>query len=122
MAHQVKDYLKAMCFVLKIFRRSPEMRRDLSLVPRAILFDWDNTLVDTWGVIHESMNVTLKHMGRDQWTIEETKKNVRKLYARHFPIYSAIGGKRLVMFYKRFHAIHLERLEIKTGASDLLEF
>ena len=23
--------------------------------PRAILFDWDNTLVDTWATIHEAL-------------------------------------------------------------------
>jgi phosphoglycolate phosphatase len=26
--------------------------------PRAILFDWDNTLVDSWAVIHEALVVT----------------------------------------------------------------
>lgn len=99
------------------------MRRDLSLVPRAILFDWDNTLVDTWGVIHESMNVTLRYMGRDQWTIEETKKNVRKALREAFPdLFGDRWEEARDVFYKRFHAIHLERLEIKTGASDLLEF
>ena len=99
------------------------MRQDLSLVPRAILFDWDNTLVDTWGVIHESMNITFKHMGRDQWTIEETKKNVRKALREAFPdLFGDRWEEARDIFYKRFHAIHLERLEIKTGASDLLEF
>ena len=24
--------------------------------PRAILFDWDNTLVDSWVTIHEALN------------------------------------------------------------------
>ena len=31
----------------------------LDRLPRAAIFDWDNTLVDTWPVIHESMNATL---------------------------------------------------------------
>ncbi|MEK9930797.1 MAG: HAD hydrolase-like protein, partial [Rhodospirillaceae bacterium] len=61
------------------------MSLDLDPLPRAILFDWDNTLVDTWGVIHDSMNVTLKHMGQNQWTIEETRKNVRKALREAFP-------------------------------------
>ena len=26
--------------------------------PRAILFDWDNTLVDSWVTIHEALNIT----------------------------------------------------------------
>lgn len=92
-------------------------------LPRAILFDWDNTLVDTWGVIHESMNVTLKHMGQNQWTIEETKKNVRKALREAFPeLFGERWEEARDVFYKCFHSIHLERLEVKTGATDLLEY
>ena len=47
-------------------------------LPRAILFDWDNTLVDTWPVIHDSMNVTLTHMGWEPWTMDETRARVRR--------------------------------------------
>ena len=45
--------------------------------PRAILFDWDNTLVESWGVIHEALNLTLAAMGHAHWTREETEKRVR---------------------------------------------
>jgi len=99
------------------------MSRDLHSLPKAILFDWDNTLVDTWGVIHESMNVTLKHMGQNQWTIEETRKNVRKALREAFPeLFGDRWEEARDVFYKCFHAIHLERLEVKTGASQLLEY
>ena len=30
--------------------------------PRAILFDWDNTLVDSWATIHEALNVVMTAM------------------------------------------------------------
>ena len=33
------------------FRSSSDLGR-----PRAILFDWDNTLVDSWATIHEALN------------------------------------------------------------------
>jgi len=99
------------------------MSLDLDPLPRAILFDWDNTLVDTWGVIHEAMNVTLKHMGQKQWTIEETRKNVRKALREAFPeLFGDRWEEARDVFYKCFHAIHLERLEVKAGASDLLEY
>ena len=30
--------------------------------PKAILFDWDNTLVDSWTVIHHAMTATFEAM------------------------------------------------------------
>src|SRR4029079_2421978 len=37
--------------------------------PRAVLFDWDNTLVDNWATITEAFNATLTAMGHRPWTI-----------------------------------------------------
>ena len=37
--------------------------------PRALLFDWDNTLVDTWGAIHHALTVTFEAMGETPWTL-----------------------------------------------------
>ena len=31
--------------------------------PKAVLFDWDNTLVDTWPCIGRATNITLETMG-----------------------------------------------------------
>ncbi|MFT5702654.1 MAG: phosphoglycolate phosphatase [Rickettsiales bacterium] len=28
--------------------------------PKAIIFDWDNTLVDSWSVIHFALNKTME--------------------------------------------------------------
>ena len=30
--------------------------------PKAIVFDWDNTLVDTWPIIHMAINQTMQTM------------------------------------------------------------
>ena len=54
------------------------MTENVNKLPKAILFDWDNTLVDTWPVIHDAMNVTLKYMGCDGWDMVETRKRVRR--------------------------------------------
>src|SRR5690606_3190282 len=53
--------------------------------PRAILFDWDNTLVDTWGVLHRALAATFEAFGRRPWTLEETKRNVRASARDAFP-------------------------------------
>ena len=45
-------------------------------LPRAAIFDWDNTLVDTWGVIHDSLNAALVHMVHAPWPYDETRARV----------------------------------------------
>ena len=40
---------------------------------RAVFFDWDNTLVDTWPILFRATNVTLKHFGLSEVSMEEVK-------------------------------------------------
>jgi len=90
--------------------------------PSAIIFDWDNTLVDTWPVIHDSMNTTLEQMGCDLWSIDETKERVRRSLREAFP--DLFGDRWEIardVFYERFKKIHLERLEVLQGAESLLK-
>ena len=51
--------------------------RGLSQLPRAVLFDWDNTLVDNWPTIHDALNATFEAMGHPTWTLAETRERVR---------------------------------------------
>jgi len=91
-------------------------------LPRAILFDWDNTLVESWGVIHEAMNLTLKAMGHGHWTREETEQRVRASLRDSFPV---MFGERWreaeQIFYSSFSAIHLKHLRALPGADQMLE-
>ena len=59
--------------------------------PRAILFDWDNTLVDNWLAISEALNATLVAMGHPTWSLTETKARVRNSLRDSFP---AMFGER----------------------------
>ncbi len=54
--------------------------------PSAILFDWDNTLVDTWPVIHRALHDTFTHFNRTPWTLEEVKERVAKSMRDSFPV------------------------------------
>ena len=82
--------------------------------PRAILFDWDNTLLDSWSVIHEALVVTFRAMGHEPWTLEETKQRVRHSLRDAFP---RLFGAR---WEDAFTAMHLERLAAFAGAEALL--
>lgn len=35
--------------------------------PKAIIFDWDNTLVDSWPVIQHAIDHTMVEMGKEPW-------------------------------------------------------
>ena len=52
--------------------------------PRAVLFDWDNTLVDSYGVIHIAINETLAAMGHETWTFEDTCRQIARSIADEF--------------------------------------
>ena len=89
--------------------------------PRAILFDWDNTLVDNWGAICDALNATFAAFGRPSWTLAETKARVRQSLRDSFP---AMFGDRWPeardIFYRRFATKHIETLEALPGAHDLI--
>ena len=50
--------------------------------PRAILFDWDNTLVDSWATIHEALNFLMRAMDKPEWSPAETRERVRLSLSR----------------------------------------
>jgi len=90
--------------------------------PRAIIFDWDNTLVDSWATIHDALNFLMEAMQRPLWTIEETRERVRLSLREAFP---AIFGERWEaardLYIDRFRAIHLERLTPLPGREAMLK-
>ena len=89
--------------------------------PAAVVFDWDNTLVDTWPTIHDALTVTFEAMGRRPWSLAETKARVRQSLRDSFP---GLFGERWTeareIFYKAFERSHIERLVPISGASELL--
>lgn len=91
-------------------------------LPKAILFDWDNTLVDTWQVAYDSLNTALKTLGHKTITIQEfwkqphlsLKDSSRELFGDFFE-----EGERL--FYESVKKIHLTTLATLSGAETLLQ-
>ena len=89
--------------------------------PRAILFDWDNTLVDTWPCIGRATNITLETMGLTPWTPEEIRARVAGSLRDTFPsIYGERWEQARDVFYDAFAAVHLEMLTALPGAENLL--
>lgn len=91
-------------------------------MPRAIIFDWDNTLVDSFACIHAAFNETLAAMDRPTWTLQETRQRARHSLRDHFPILFGTDWEAARdIYYAAFQRIHLERLQPMPGAQALLE-
>ena len=88
---------------------------------RTIVFDWDNTLVDTWRVIHAALSHTFETMGMEPWSLVETKQRVSKSLRDSFPV---LFGDRWEdardVFYGKFEEIHLHDLTPLENADALL--
>ena len=90
--------------------------------PRAVLFDWDNTLVDTWDTIHHALVVTFTAMGREPWTMAETKRRVAKSLRDSFPeLFGERWEEARKLYLDTFTATHLAQLKAVTGAGRMLE-
>ena len=89
--------------------------------PDVILFDWDNTLIDSWAIIHEVMNVTLETFGHAPWSLPETRNRVARSMRDSFPdLFGDDWEKAGEVFYSHFETIHLEKLAPLPGAEDML--
>lgn len=91
----------------------------LTTKPKAILFDWDNTLVDSWSVIRDSFNPTLVEFGLEPWTMQEVQDRVARSLRDSFPeLFGDRWEEAKEFYYNTFKAIHLERLNPLEGSED----
>lgn len=89
--------------------------------PRAILFDWDNTLVDNWISIQDALNTTLSAMGQNPWSLADVRARVRASARETFPqLFGDRAREAMQIFYDRFEAAHLDTLRTLPGADALL--
>lgn len=89
--------------------------------PRAILFDWDNTLADNWRSIHDALNTTLKAMGHPTWSPDQTRQRVRRSLRDSFPqLFGERWQEARDIFYAEIFANHLSTLRELPGAGAML--
>lgn len=90
--------------------------------PKAVIFDWDNTLVDTWPVIHEAMTATFNAMGCTPWTLAQTKARVSKSMRDSFPELFGANWQKAGEIYQNYYRTHsLGKLAPLPGSMELLE-
>jgi phosphoglycolate phosphatase len=91
--------------------------------PKAVLFDWDNTLADTLEVCLEATNATMAHFGEDLWTLE------RLLASPHLSVRDSFHERfkdraleAMEVYHGAFADMHLSRLKVLPYAHDLIRF
>ncbi len=89
--------------------------------PKAVLFDWDNTLIDSWAAIQDAQNHTLVKFGLPPWTSEEIRGRVRGSMRDTYPhLFGDRWEEAGREFHRRFAERHLENLKPLAGAEALL--
>jgi len=89
--------------------------------PPAVIFDWDDTLIDNWESIHNALNITLTAMGHDPWPIERTRIQVRQSMRNSFPqMFGDQWEKAADIFYEHVEKNHLQTLKRLPHADNLL--
>jgi phosphoglycolate phosphatase len=90
--------------------------------PKIMLFDWDNTLVDTWPVIHAALNITLRAMNKPEWSMETVRANVKQSMRDAFPV---LFGDRYEdaaeLYQSSYRSMHTQALQALPGARETLE-
>lgn len=90
--------------------------------PRAILFDWDNTLVDVWESIWRSYQVTAEAFGIEAFSYTDTRRRVRRSMRDTFPsMFGERWQEAARLFSDTYASLHLEGLRPLDGAQALIE-
>ncbi len=89
--------------------------------PTAILFDWDNTLIDGWAAIAAALNAVFRRHAMPQWTATEARANVRGSLRDTFPdMFGAGWQDDAALFYATLAEEHLAHLRLMPGAEALV--
>lgn len=90
--------------------------------PKAVIFDWDDTIVDNWPLALDALNETLVHMGDRPWTDAEARERAGGS-ARD--MFGALFGDRWQeadrVFYAAFHRLLAGGVRIHADVERILE-
>lgn len=90
--------------------------------PDLVIFDWDNTLVDTFPLLHAAYNAMLRHFGHEEWDEVQARKGIRIAAKDSFPQMFGADNFETAMniFYGEIEGRHLQELVVIPAAKALL--
>jgi phosphoglycolate phosphatase len=84
---------------------------------KAVIFDWDNTLVDAWSGIVAALNVVLKEWGLPEWSEAEARGRIRGSVRDTFPdLFGADWERAAHMLRATMSALPAGYLRLMPGA------
>jgi len=90
--------------------------------PKAIIFDWDNTLVDTWPLIHQAINITLEKMGKKKFSLEQVQNEIHKSMRDYFPQIFGNQWKQAGEIYRlAYNSINIDQIKLLPNSLDLIK-
>ncbi|MCQ2965774.1 MAG: HAD family hydrolase [Alphaproteobacteria bacterium] len=91
--------------------------------PDLILFDWDNTLLDTTPILYKSYCELRKYFNIPEYTMEEYQKMTGFSMRESFPnLFGEKWEEAKSIFLATYQKYHLEYLQIFPKTQELLEF
>lgn len=91
-------------------------------LPPAVIFDWDNTLIDTFPLLKDANNLARTTLGFPAWDDAEARANIRLAGRDAYPkLYGERWQEAERIFYDHVQKHHLESLVVMEGAYELLE-
>jgi phosphoglycolate phosphatase len=85
--------------------------------PTALLYDWDNTLVDGWVGITAALNAVFHAFAMSEWSVADTKARVRVSLRDSFPVMFGSEWERARdIFFATLEARHLHHVRPMAGA------
>lgn len=90
--------------------------------PSAIVFDWDNTLVDAWAGIVGALNEVFREFGLPPWTLEEGRQRIRGPMRESFPpLFGDRWEAAVAAFGPAMARVHLDHLAVLPGTVAMLD-
>ena len=99
------------------------MTLNLTQLPQAVIFDWDNTLVDTLSLVQQAMNAALLHFGFPRaLSIEDIHAQSRYSPKEIFPrIFGDKSEKGRAFYYEKYQELTKGQITPLPGALGLLK-
>lgn len=90
--------------------------------PKAVIFDWDDTIVDSWPTALESLNTALVKMGHAAWSDDEAR---RRCGGSARDLFHSLFGDRWPeadkVYYETYNKIISDGIRIHNHVEDILK-
>ena len=101
---------------------APHRKAPALTPPTAIVFDWDNTLVDAWTGIVAALNEVFVQHDLPPWTVEQGRQRIRGSMRESFPpLFGDRWQEAVAAFTPAMRRVHLDHLATMPGSLEMLE-